>query len=265
MDQPTPRDELSASVRGLGLVVRSSPGLALTLLAMTVISGAAPAVAVAGTGKFLSTLPEAIAQGASSATGREVREALLLIAGAVFLSQLIGPLQQAVLFGLQRRFEAYLSRRLMAATVALPGLAYFEDPEFRDELAVAHWIGFGPVHTLQFLVQVFQQGAQLLAMAAVAATYAGWVPVVVLLAALPGGMASWRFESITGLARWRRSEDTRRADYYRNMAVTLEPGKELRIFSLRDWARARQSRHWLAGVKEMLALRRKGLLAVLWL
>ena len=265
MDQPTPCDELVANVRGLGLVVRSAPGLAMTLLAMTIVSGAAPAVAVAGTGKFLSTLPEAIAQGASSGAGREVRSSLLLIAGAVFLSQLIGPLQQAVLFGLQRKFEAYLSRRLMAATVALPGLAYFEDPEFRDELAVAHWIGFGPVHTLQFLVQVFQQGAQLVAMAAVAATYAGWVPAVVLLAALPGGVASWRFESITGLARWRRSEDTRRADYYRNLAVTREPGKELRIFSLPEWARARQARHWLAGVKEMLALRRTGLVWVLWL
>jgi ATP-binding cassette subfamily B protein len=265
MDPPKPRDELVANVRGMGLVARSAPGLALTLLAMTVISGAAPAVAVAGTGKFLSTLPEAIAQGASSPAGQEVREALLLIAGAVFLSQLVGPIQQAVLFGLQRKFEAYLSRRLMAAAVALPGLAYFEDPEFRDELAVAHWIGFGPVHTLQFMVQVFQQGAQLVAMAAVAATYAGWVPVVVLLSAVPGGLASWRFESITGLARWRRSEDTRRADYYRNLAVTREPGKELRIFSLPEWARARQARHWLAGVQEMLALRRTGLQWVLGL
>jgi ATP-binding cassette subfamily B protein len=232
---------------------------------MTIVSGAAPAVAVAGTGQFLSQLPDAVRLGASSAPGRDVRGALLLIAGAVFLSQLIGPLQQAVLFGLQRKFEAYLARRLMTATVALPGLAYFEDPEFRDELAVAHWIGFGPVHTLQFLVQVFQQGAQLVAMAAVAATYAGWVPAVVLLAAVPGGVASWRFESITGLARWRRSEDTRRADYYRNLAVTREPGKELRIFSLPAWARARQARHWLAGVQEMLALRRTGLQWVLGL
>ncbi|MDQ3897456.1 MAG: ABC transporter ATP-binding protein/permease [Actinomycetota bacterium] len=67
------------------------------------------------------------------------------------------------------------------------------------------------------------------------------------------------------MARWRRSEDTRRADYYRNLAVDREPGKELRIFSLPEWARARQARHWLAGVTEMLALRRKGLAAVLWL
>ena len=265
MDQPTPREELAANLRGLGLVARSSPGLALALLATTVVSGGAPAVAVAGTGRFLAELPEAVRLGSASAPGREVRSALLLIAAAVFLSQVVGPIQQAVLFGLQRRFEAYLSRRLMTATVALPGLAYFEDPEFRDELAVAHWIGFGPVHTLQFATQVFQQLSQLLAMAAVAATYAGWVPLLVVLSAIPGGLASWRLESVSGMARWRRSEDTRRADYYRNLAVDRETGKELRIFSLPEWARGRQSRHWLAGVTEMLTLRRKGLAWVLWL
>jgi ATP-binding cassette subfamily B protein len=265
MDQPTPRQEVVANLRGLGLVVKSAPGLAMALLATTVVSGGAPALAVAGTGRFLSELPEAVRLGASSAPGHDVRSALVLIGAAVFLSQVVGPIQQAVLFGLQRRFEAYLSRRLMTATVALPGLAYFEDPEFRDELAVAHWIGFGPVHTLQFMTQVLQQLSQLLAMAAVAATYAAWVPLVVFASAIPGGLASWRLESITGMARWRRSEDVRHADYYRNLAVMREPGKELRIFSLPDWAGARQARHWLAGVTEMLSLRRKGLAAVLWL
>ncbi|MDQ6727683.1 MAG: ATP-binding cassette domain-containing protein [Actinomycetota bacterium] len=265
MEQPTPREELVANIRGLGLVARSSPGLAVGLLATTVVSGGAPALAVAATGRFLSQLPEAVRLGGSSAPGRSVRAALVLIGLAVLVSQLVGPVQQAVLFGLQRKFESYLSRRLMSATVALPGLAYFEDPEFRDELAVAHWIGFGPVHTLQFLTQMFQQLSQLLAMAAVAATYAGWVPVVVVLAAVPGGVASWRFESLMGMARWRRSEDSRRADYYRNLATMREQGKELRIFSLPAWAGARQAAHWLASMTGMWALRRKGLGLVLWL
>ena len=254
-----------ANARGLGLVARSSPGLAAALLATTIVAGGAPALAVAATGRFLSTLPEAIRLGGDSAAGHQVRSSLVLIAAAFFVSQLAGPIQNSVLFGLQRRFEAYLSRRLMQATVALPGLAYFEDPEFRDELSVAHWIGFGPVHTLQFLTQVFQSVSQLLAMAAVAGEYAGWVPALVVVSTLPGGIASWRFESITGLARWRRSEDTRRADYYRNLAVMRESGKELRVFALAPWARARQARHWLAGMKEMLDLRRTGLLVVLWL
>jgi len=265
VEQPTPREELVANLRGLALVGRSSPGLALALLATTVVSGGAPALAVAGTGRFLSQLPEAVRLGGSSVAARDVKAALVLIGLAVLVSQLVGPVQQAVLFGLQRRFEAYLSRRLMTATVALPGLAYFEDPEFRDELAVAQWIGYGPVHSLQFVTGMFQQLSQLLAMSAVAAGYAGWVPVVVVVAAVPGAVASWRFESLMGLARWRRSEDSRRADYYRNLSVMREPGKELRIFSLPAWAGARQSRHWLASMSEMWVLRRRGLGLVLWL
>ncbi len=259
------RDELRANIRGLGLTWKSSPLLASSLLALTVAQGAAPALVVAQTGRFLRVLPGAIDAGASSPAGQEVRTALLLIAGAVFATQVLGPLQQAVLFGLQRRFEAYLARRLMTATVALPGLAWFEDPSFRDELLVSHWIGFGPVHTLQSVVQVFQQVAQVAAMAAVAATFAGWVPALVIVACLPWAVATWRFQAVVGLARWRGSTDARRADYYRDLAVLRDPGKELRVFGLGRWATDRQRSHWLASVRDLWASRRRMMLVLLGL
>ena len=261
----TPAEELRANLRGLGLTWKSSPLLAFSLLALTVAQGAAPAVVVAQTGRFLRVLPAAVDAGASSPAGREVRSALLLIAGAVFVTQVLGPLQQAVLFGLQRRFEAYLARRLMAAAVALPGLAWFEDPSFRDQLLVSHWIGFGPVHTLQSVVQVFQQVAQVAAMAAVAASFAGWVPALVIAACLPAALATWRFQAVMGLARWRGSTDARRADYYRDLAVLRDPGKELRVFGLGRWATDRQRAHWLASVRDLWSSRRRMMLILLGL
>jgi ABC-type multidrug transport system fused ATPase/permease subunit len=257
------REELRATVRGAGLVVRSSPPLALGLLALTIAGGAAPALVVAQTGRFLAAVPDAIGDGAASAAGREVRSALVLIAVAVFASQIIVPLSQALLYGVQKRFEAYLARRLMTATTSLPGIAHFEDPSFRDQLEVAHWIGFGPVHTLQFASQLVQQLSQLVAMAAVAATYAGWVPALVIAASVPGGLASWHYESMTGLSRWRRSDDARRADYYRDLAVQRESAKELRVFSLSDWVLGRQAASWLASVRELWAVRRRSLLVAL--
>src|SRR5919199_617933 len=151
------REELWANVRGLGLVAASSPGLALSLLALTVVQGAAPALVVGQTGRFLAGLPEAVRLGSGSAAGGHVRSAMVLIGVAVFVSQLVGPLQQAVL----------------------------------SELEVAHWIGYGPVHTLQFLSSVFQQLAQLVAMAVVAATYAGWVPLFLVAVTVPVGVAAW--------------------------------------------------------------------------
>jgi ATP-binding cassette subfamily B protein len=259
----TAGEELRANIRGLGLVAKSSPLLAASLLGLTLAQGAAPAVVVAQTGRFLDALPEAVRLGGGSAPGREVRSALVVIALAVFVTQLLGPLQQAVLFGLQRRFEAYLARRLMAATIALPGLAWFEDPAFRDQLQVSHWIGFGPVHTLQSLAQVFQLVAQMVAMAAVAATYAGWVPAVVIVACIPAGVAAWRFQAVVGLARWRGSADSRRADYYRDLAIVRDAGKELRVFGLARWTRDRQRQHWSSSVRELWATRRRTLAILL--
>ena len=168
----TRREELWANVRGMGLVAASSPLLTLVLLGLTGVQGVAPALVVAETGRFLAGLPQAIRLGPGSSAAADVRGALVLMAGAILVSQVFGPVQEAVLFGLQRRFEAYLARRLMAAALALPGLAYFEDPAFRDDMEVSNWISWGPVHTLSFLAQAFQQVAQVAAMAAVAATFA---------------------------------------------------------------------------------------------
>ena len=259
------REELAATLKGVALVARSSPLLAGSLLVLTFVQGLAPAVVVSQTGRFLASIEEAVRLGAASGAGRDVRQALALIGAAVLIGQVLAPVQQAVLFGLQKRFEAYLARRIMAATGSLPGLAYFEDARFRDQLQVSGWIGYGPVHTLQFASQVLQQAASLGAMATVAATYAGWVPAVIVAATIPGGLASWRFESVMGLARWRRSGDSRRSDYYRDLSVLREPAKELRVFGLSGWARDRHGRHWLASVREMWAVRRRSLLIALGL
>lgn len=261
----TRAEEVRATLRGLVLVWRSSPPLAAALLASTAVQGAAPAVVVAQTGRFLARLPEALRDGPGSPAGSQVAGALVAIAAALLVSQVLGPVGQAFLFGLQRRFEAYLGRRLMESAVALPGLAYFEDPAFADDLEVSRWIGWGPVHTLSFFAQSAQQVAALVAMGVVAATYAPWVPLLVVAAALPGGAASWRFESIVGLARWRRSAESRRASYYRDLAVLPDPAKELRVFGLGEWVLGRQARHWLASVRELWTVRRTALLAALGL
>ena len=252
-----PGQELRAAVRGLGLVVRSSPWLAGAMLVLTLVQGAAPAVVVGQTGRFLEAMPDALRLGSGSAAGREVRAAVVVMALAVLVAQVLGPLGQAVLFGLQRRFEAYLARRLMAATIALPGLAWFEDPGFRDELQVSHWIGFGPVHTLGSLTNAVQQVTQVAAMATVAATYAGWVPALIVVTSLPAAWATWKFQAVVGLARWRGSADSRRADYYRDLSVLRESGKELRVFGLAPWVRERQATHWLASVRELWAARHR--------
>lgn len=195
------REELRANLRGLALVGRSSPGFVLGMVLTTVIQGFLPAVLVGQTGSFLTHLPGAIRDDLSSAAGGQAERALLLVGGAIFASQVLGPVQQAALFGLQRRFHAYLTRRLMSAVAALPGVAYFEDPKFRDKLKVSEWIGWAPVNSISSLSQAVQQTSTVVGFAGVAAAFAGWVPALVIGAAIPAGLAAVYFEAGVGIDR----------------------------------------------------------------
>ena len=62
--RPSGREELRSAVRGLGLVLLSSPPLAIGLLVLTLAQGAAPSVVVGQTGRFLRAMPDAVRLGA---------------------------------------------------------------------------------------------------------------------------------------------------------------------------------------------------------
>ncbi|HVL82559.1 MAG TPA: ABC transporter ATP-binding protein [Actinomycetota bacterium] len=261
LDEKVPLgDEARATVRGLWMVAAAAPAYFLAILASTTVSGILPAVVVAQTGRFLSVIPEAIAGGAGSPAAGTARDALILIGAAIVGTQVLGPLQGAALFGVQRRFQAHLSRRIMRSLTELPGLAHHEDPAFRDKLEVSQWVQWAPVNSLNFLTHTLQMTAQLFGMAAVAATYARWVPPAVFALALPEAVAAWKLVATVSWWRMRRSDEARRASYFRRLALTLEPAKELRVFGMQGWIQDRQATHWLAGIREVWRERRRGLL-----
>lgn len=256
----SPGEELKANLKGMVLVARSAPLLLFGVIGVTSLQGLMPPVIVGATGVFLNEIPQAITDGIDSAAGATSRNSLVLIAAAILASQLLGPVHEALQFGLQRRFRAYLSLRLMMAVSSLPGMAYFEDPKFRDKLEISEWIGWAPVQTVRLLTQSYQQITTLVGFVIVAASlYEWWVALLVVGAAVPAGFAAIHYESIIGLARWRHSPEMRRSDYFRKLALKLEPAKELRIFRLKDWILGRQEGHYFASMKEAWAKRRRGL------
>lgn len=258
--------ELRANLRGAFLVMRAAPVFLGVLLLMTAIQGILPAVILYRTGRFISLVTLAVSGGpGSEAAQTEAWSSLLWVAGAILAGQVVGPVQQTAQFGLQRRFHAHLTRRMMRGVVDLPGLAYFEDPVFRDKLKVSEWVGWAPVNSVQAFTMMFGQLSAIVGFAAVAASYAGWVPWLMIGAALPSGLASVYFEAWVGSARWRHSDEIRRSDYYRDQALKLEPAKELRIFRLKDWIHERHGRHWLEGVREAWDQRRRSILIKLGL
>ncbi|MEO7803066.1 MAG: ABC transporter ATP-binding protein [Actinomycetota bacterium] len=253
------REELAANIRGLWLVARSSPWFTLAMLLLALVSGIAPAIVVVQTGALITNITPALGVGLDSAPGHRAQTAIITLGIAIIASQVIGPIRQAVTFGLQRRFHAHLSRSVMTGISDLPGMAYFEDSEFRDKLAVTEWIGWAPAQSVQQFTGGIQAVIQFFAMAVVAAMYAGWAPVVLAVGAIPAGIAAWHYTTVVGAVQWRYSPEIRKANYYKGLGLKKEPGKEMRISGLRDWVTERQGKHWLNGKEEVWKKQRRTL------
>lgn len=257
------REELRANLRGLVMVGQASPLVAFGVFIITLISGVAPALIVVQTGVLITNIAPALELGLDSAPGERAADALIALAVAIMVTQVIGPVRNSLRFALERRFHAYLSRKLMTGVSELPGMAYFEDPEFRDKLEVTEWIGWAPVQSVNNFVGGIQNTFQFAAMATVAGIYASWAPLVIILGAIPAGVAGWHYTSVVGMVQWRYSPEIRRANYYKNLAMTKEPAKEMRISRINDWVVDRQTKHWLAGKQEVWNKQRRTSFAAL--
>ncbi len=263
------QQELWANLRGLGLLFRAAPLTALVLLALTILQGFLPAIVIAQVGRFLTALtatgqgtPDgASAPGALSiGAGQTPLQILAVLIGAIMLTQVLSPAQEGVHFGFQRRFQAYLSRRLMASVGSLPGLAYHEDATFRDKLEVSQWVGWAPVHSLHHIRNAFQNIATIGSMAVITAQFAPWAPALIILTAVPEGILQWRAVGQEGWAKLHFTPDARRSAYYKRLGLILEPAKELRIFGLRTWVLDRQADHWLNSILHAWRVRRRNML-----
>ncbi|HEX9775880.1 MAG TPA: ABC transporter ATP-binding protein/permease [Actinomycetota bacterium] len=252
------REELWANLRVFGLAMRSNPLFGTAMFTGTILEGVIPALIIDRTGRFIAVVQTAVAEGSNSAAYAEARNAIIAIALAVTLSQVFKPIKGAFQFALGRSYQALLARRVMAGVTATPGVAHFEDPNFRDKLEVHSWMEWAPTHQMFVVGNIVQSAVTAITMTIVAAQFAGWVAAVVLGTSIPAGVAAFRAVKTAGMALWQDTPDIRRASYYRTLAIDLAPAKELRLFSLKDWTIGRQDRHWLAGYRETWRKRRIG-------
>lgn len=256
-------EELRANVRVAGMSVRAAPLFAFFTFALTAVEGLVMPILVRQTGRFISVLPNAIKDGSASAAARDARHILVVLGVVVAGSQVLKPVKGAFQYGLGRRFQAHLARRVMSGVTGVPGIAHFEDPAFRDKLEVSEWIDWSPSHTIQMVAQMVQQAVQIAGLAAVLAIYSGWMPVLLVASALPAGVAAFNRVKTAGLAIWSDSPKIRRASYYRTLALELDAAKELRLFGLKDWTLTRQDMFWLDGMRETWRRRWVGSLVVM--
>jgi ATP-binding cassette subfamily B protein len=256
------RSRLRGRLRIVRLLTAAGGPAVAAALVLQVFFGLIPVAFIFATSAVVGRVPAAVHGGLGSADWRSLRSALL-IAGALFLAQqLVTPLRFVLEQAITFRVDRVVRERIAAASFEPIGIAALEDVETIDGLGdvVDPMSGYGfavgsACSGLLGLVARYLQWVT--AALLVGVFYAWWAAVAVALASLAvrsgiasAGMRLAAFEGSYAPAR-------RRRDYYRDLLIRPEAAKEVRVFGLLGWMRARYRTLALAAVQPVWSARRR--------
>jgi ATP-binding cassette subfamily B protein len=201
---------------------------------LTVAAGTAPTAAAWVTRAVIDGLVSHTLDGSDAV----VLAALLGALGVV--SAMVTHVQRYLDDRLRLNLDLAVQERLCAALGALPGLRPFETPEFLDRIRLAQENGrAAPIQlvTTGFAVirGTITAVGLLSALAAVSPALAG----LVLATAVPAVLAQFGLGRRRAGLAWRISPAMRRGMFYRGLQSDLNAVKEVRLFGLADFLRAR--------------------------
>ncbi len=253
-DQPRLGEQVAAVARGLGLAFRFAPlGAAAIALLMPFAGVIFPFIA-AQVGRAIDLLPSVVA-GDAGAT-RELTWVAVVVAVGFTVDRGLTPIIDEITkrtAGLVRRG---LAGEVMDSVLRLPGLHHFEDPDTRDRLQAAGWASHGPVEMLQHPAQIIRGIFGLAGYSVLAAVGGWWIPASILIAAIPSGIVSLRYEASEMAAQADHSLDARRHAYYSGLATQLPAAQESRIFGFGGWILRRQQAAWQNTIAQVWRVRR---------
>jgi ABC-type multidrug transport system fused ATPase/permease subunit len=202
------------------------------------LRGALPAVLAVTSGWLVG----AVTDGTSTT-------APLIAVGVVFvLAQVVGPLHEAMGYNLGDRTSTSLNDRLMAATLAPPGIAHLERADLASDLSMARDFDLGITGPpLSYGMNFIADGLVYLVVGAASAIVLlrfGWWQAIVLV--LAWSSTHWMLRE-SAVWRDRNTPEVqsaqRHADYAYRLAVDPPAAKEVRLFGLADWVIERFARH----------------------
>jgi ATP-binding cassette subfamily B protein len=210
------------------------------------------------TGNIVGSIPPAVRNGLASPEGSRLITFLLILGGLNILGLLVGFVQGIINWALTDRFNYQNRHMILDATLSPLSVAHMESPEFANEIALSQGsrgarLGRFPNSVTGLLgVALRVVGSVVLLL-----SFRWWVPLVLLLGIYAVTRYLRRELAMFFTTLERNTEDQRRSDYYRDLALQAPGAKELRVFGLSKWIRNRMSDHWMTAMREIWATRRK--------
>ncbi|RII28230.1 MAG: multidrug ABC transporter ATP-binding protein [Geobacter sp.] len=218
--------------RGLGLVWQSARSWTIAWGTLLLAQGLIPAAQIYLTRQTVDLLAIAIGSNGGTAAFAQAWPPVVLIGLLWFASQLLNSAITWVRAAQAELVQDSIHTLIHSQSLALD-IAFYENPESYDLLHRARVDAISqPIALLESLGTVIQNGLTLIVLAVMLASYAPWLPLLLIGSALPGLWTVGRY--VLRQHHWRiaNTANERRARYYDWLLTERSSAAEMRLFDL---------------------------------
>lgn len=253
--------ELSGTVRVLSLLPTVSVPLTVLLFWSIMAATVLPLAFTISAGALVGAVPPAVRHGFASSAGDRALLLLGLVAVIVLAQRVLAPFSGALGTVFGRRVDLHLQERVLLAVGRPPGISHLENPAVLDQIKSTQAIGtdgFRPGDAVAALASLLPSWLGAIGSAIILATFHWWLGLgwIVLW---PVVLYFLQREYIrVGQAAIGEAEAVRRADYYRDLALTPGAAKEVRVWGLPEWLVSRFQVSWYGAMAPIWRARKPG-------
>ncbi len=217
--------------RAAAFVWKSSRGLTIANLFLTLIQGLLPLIPLYLMKLLIDSVEEVISGGEPSSFGH-IGLLIGIMGGVALLSALVKSIAGIVEQTQARVVTDYMQDILHRKSIEVD-LGYYEDSKFYDTMHRAQGEApYRPTSIVNGFIRTVQSSISLLAMVALLLSFHWIVAVILIAAALPGVLVKLKFSKVSWKWQRTRTETERKAWYKHWLLTSAGHAKELRLFGL---------------------------------
>ncbi len=217
--------------RAAAFVWKSSRGLTIANLFLTLIQGLLPLIPLYLMKLLIDSVEEVISGGEPSSFGH-IGLLIGIMGGVALLSALVKSIAGIVEQTQARVVTDYMQDILHRKSIEVD-LGYYEDSKFYDTMHRAQGEApYRPTSIVNGFIRTVQSSISLLAMVALLLSFHWIVAVILVAAALPGVLVKLKFSKVSWKWQRTRTETERKAWYKHWLLTSAGHAKELRLFGL---------------------------------
>lgn len=201
-------------------------------IALLIVQGVLPAFSIYTTRLLVNLVVEAVETPPSAQTVYPIIYWALILGFILLLMQVIQSVLAWIRVAQSELVSDYLTERIHQKAAEID-MAFYESPQYHDQLyRTTSELKNRPLALLESGGSLFQNAITLLSIGALIIPYGAWLPVMLLISALPAFYIVLRFNRI--YYRWWKSTtgDQRWAQYYDSVLTLNTTAAELRVFGL---------------------------------